>query len=468
MGIKPKRAPGNRPRNHPTRAMTRQPRILIATAPFDGHFNPLTSLAKHLQGQGYDVRWYTGRTYAPKLRKLDIPFYPFLRALEMNQDNMDDVLPGRREIKNPIAKIKFDIKHAFVRASVNYFEDIRDIHRQFPFDVMVIDPGLTAGQLVKEVLNKPVVTVGVMPLMETSKDLYPSGLGLTPKKNPIGRLHQAIMRFVSKNVIFKEGNVEYNRVITRYGLHPVDLSIFDIAVRKTNCYLQIGSPGFEYHRSDLSPNVRFIGPLLPHRASQPEPFAHAGKLGRYARIILVSQGTVDNKDPEKLMVPTLEAYKDSPCLVIAATGGMHTEALRKRFPQDNIIVEDFVDYGYIMPRADAFVTCGGYGSVMLSISHCLPMVAAGLHEGKNEINARIGYFGLGINLETDRPTPGQVKKAVTALMADPAYRQRIDTLRKELTGYDTLPVCEGYIRELLPAGAVPAALPVPQPASVAV
>jgi hypothetical protein len=68
----------------------------------------------------------------------------------MNLDNMDDVLPGRREIKNPIAKIKFDIKHAFVRASVNYFEDIRDIHRQFAFDVMVIDPGLTAGQLVKE------------------------------------------------------------------------------------------------------------------------------------------------------------------------------------------------------------------------------------------------------------------------------------------------------------------------------
>jgi UDP:flavonoid glycosyltransferase YjiC (YdhE family) len=82
------------------------------------------------------------------------------------------------------------------------------------------------------------------------------------------------------------------------------------------------------------------------------------------------------------MVPTLEAYKDSPCLVIAATGGMHTEYLRKRFPQDNIVVEDFVDYGYIMPRADAFVTCGGYGSVMLSISHRLPMVAAGITRAK--------------------------------------------------------------------------------------
>ncbi len=446
--------------------MTRQPKILIATAPFDGHFNPLTSLAKHLQGQGYDVRWYTGRTYESRLRKLDIPFYPFVRAQEMNQDNLDEVFPERKAIKNAVGKIKFDIKYAFVRASINYFEDIRDIHRKFPFDLLVIDPGLTAGQLVKEVLNKPVITVGVMPLMETSKDLYPSGLALTPKRNPIGRLHQAIMRFVSKNVIFKESVVEYNRIITGYGLHPVDMSIFDIAVRKSNYYLQIGSPGFEYYRSDLSPNVRFIGSLLPHSTSQPKPFAHADKLSKYAKIILVSQGTVDNKDPEKLLVPTLQAYKDSPCLVIATTGGMHTEYLRKRFPQDNIIVEDFVDYDYIMPRANAFVTCGGYGSVMLSIKHCLPMVAAGVHEGKNEINARIGYFKLGINLKTERPTPAQIKNAVTALLANPAYRPRLATLHKELVSYNTLSACEGYIRELLPTAAVPMVPAVRQPAAV--
>ena len=163
----------------------------------------------------------------------------------------------------------------------------------------------------------------------------------------------------------------------------------------------------------------------------------------------------------------MEAYKDSPCLVIAATGGMHTEYLRKRFQQDNFIVEDFLDYGYVMPRADAFVTCGGYGSVMLSISHRLPMVAAGVHEGKNEINARIGYFKLGINLKTERPTSAQIKNAVTALLADPAYRQRVATLRKELVGYNTLHACEGYIRDLLPADAVPTVFNVPQPVAVA-
>jgi UDP:flavonoid glycosyltransferase YjiC (YdhE family) len=98
-----------------------------------------------------------------------------------------------------------------------------------------------------------------------------------------------------------------------------------------------------------------------------------------------------------------------------------------------------------------FVTCGGYGSVMLSISHRLPMVAAGLNEGKNEINARLGYFKLGKDLKTDRPKPQQIREAVQEVMGNPVYRQHIEKLRTELIGYNTLELCEGYIRETLPA-----------------
>ncbi len=42
-------------------------RILFATMPFDGHFNPVTSVATHLREQGHDVRWYAGPSYAGKL-----------------------------------------------------------------------------------------------------------------------------------------------------------------------------------------------------------------------------------------------------------------------------------------------------------------------------------------------------------------------------------------------------------------
>jgi UDP:flavonoid glycosyltransferase YjiC (YdhE family) len=96
------------------------------------------------------------------------------------------------------------------------------------------------------------------------------------------------------------------------------------------------------------------------------------------------------------------------------------------------------------------------------------MVAAGVHEGKNEINARIGYFKLGINLKTERPTPVQIRNAVTTLLSDPAYRLNVATLRNELVGYNTLSACEGYIRELLPAAAVPTVQAVAQPAAATV
>ena len=42
-------------------------RILFASVPADGHFNPLTGLAVHLKELGCDVRWYTSDIYADKI-----------------------------------------------------------------------------------------------------------------------------------------------------------------------------------------------------------------------------------------------------------------------------------------------------------------------------------------------------------------------------------------------------------------
>jgi UDP:flavonoid glycosyltransferase YjiC (YdhE family) len=102
-------------------------------------------------------------------------------------------------------------------------------------------------------------------------------------------------------------------------------------------------------------------------------------------------------------VPTLEAFKGTDCLVIATTGGSRTAELKARYPQENFIIEDFIPFNDVMPYASVYVTNGGYGGVMLGIENHLPLVVGGVHEGKNEINARVGYFKLGINLGTEKP-----------------------------------------------------------------
>lgn len=422
-------------------------KILFATMPLDGHFNPLTGLAVYLREQGHDVRWYTGGPYADKAERLGIPAYRFRKARVINQENFNDLFPERKTIRGKIARLKFDIKHLFILPVHDYMTDLFAVREAFAFDLMVCDSLFCAGQVVQHVFRVPVVSVGVVPLTENSRDLPPSGLGLTPSSGWLGRQKQALLRFVTDRM-FLESTQVYNEVIAAFGLPPQRDSIFNIGVRTADVYLQSGVPGFEYKRSDMSKKVRFVGAMLPHRTGAKKPFAHAAKLSQHKKVILATQGTVE-QDVEKLLVPTLEAFKDSEHLVVVTTGGSGTADLRARYPQANVIIEDFIDFDVIMPHADVYVTNAGYGGVMLSIQHHLPMVVAGVHEGKSEIAARVGYFGLGENLRTETPTPKQLRQAVEKVLTSREYRQNVIRLSHEFRSFNPNLLSEQYITDVV-------------------
>ena len=223
--------------------------------------------------------------------------------------------------------------------------------------------------------------------------------------------------------------------LAEYGIQTGGSNIFDILIKKSTLVVQSGTPSFEYTRSDISSHVHFIGPLLPYsKRNESKRWFHE-KLKQYDKVILVTQGTVET-DTEKLLIPTLEAFKNSDCLVIVTTGGSETMKLKSKYPQENIIIEDFIPFDDVMPHADVYVTNGGYGGVLLSIQHQLPMVVAGVHEGKNEINARVGYFNLGINLKTEKPTSEQLKKAVEEVIGNSIYTHSVQELSEEFKEYD--------------------------------
>jgi UDP:flavonoid glycosyltransferase YjiC (YdhE family) len=190
--------------------------------------------------------------------------------------------------------------------------------------------------------------------------------------------------------------------------------------------------------------------LLPYAPAQRQEQWFDNRLNRYSKIILVTQGTVE-KDVNKILVPALEAFKDSDTLVIATTGGSQTKELRLRYSYDNIIIEDFIPFEDVMPYADVYITNGGYGGVMLSIENNIPMVVAGLHEGKNEICARVGYFKLGVNLKTEKPSAAQLKKAVETVTGNETYRAAIMKMGREFMQYHPLALCAEHIAALLPA-----------------
>ncbi|MBD2701975.1 glycosyltransferase family 1 protein [Spirosoma sp. BT702] len=423
-------------------------KILFATMPMDGHFNPLTGLAVHLKQQGHDVRWYTGGSYADRADRLGIPVYPFQKARVINQDNLDKLFPERTQIKGAINRIRFDINNVFVRPIQDYMVDLRQIHQLFSFDLVVCDIGFSAISVMQHVFDVPVVVMGIVPLPQSSRDLPPNGIGMTPAKSWMGRHVQSLLRMVVGRMMRQCTDV-YNEVIRPFGLPPEKGLLFDIAVTKADRYLQSGTPGFEYKRSDISENVHFVGPLLPHKSGNKRPFRHAQLACTYRRVVLVTQGTVE-RDPGKIIIPTLEAFKnENDTLVIATTGGSQTAELRSKYPQSNIIIEDFIDFNAVMPYASVFVTNGGYGGVLLSIKNGLPMVVAGVYEGKNEIAARLSHFGLGLRLNTETPKAGSIRRSVEEVLSSSQYRDNVVNLATEFTQYDTLVLCENHLMDVL-------------------
>ncbi|HEY1112216.1 MAG TPA: nucleotide disphospho-sugar-binding domain-containing protein [Chitinophagaceae bacterium] len=423
-------------------------KILFAHFPGDGHFNPLTGLAVHLKALGCDVRWYTSPHYAGKIKKMDMPYYLFDKAVDVHASNIEQVFPERAKCKSQVSKLKFDMIHAFVLRSPEYYEDLRELKRTFNFGIMICDNTFGAIPFVREKLHVPVIAISIVPLVETSRDLPPAGLGLTPSGSYLGRRRQDLLRYLADKFLFARPVKVMQAILRSYGIDPGKWNIFDILLKKADLVLQSGVPGFEYRRSDMGANIHFIGPLLPYAPKQKGPRWYDKRLTRYKKVVLVTQGTVE-KDPSKLLEPTLEAFKNTDTLVIATTGGSGTTKLRELYPWDNILIEDFIPFDDVMPYADVYVTNGGYGGVLLGIQNSLPLVVAGVHEGKNEICARVDYFRLGINLETETPSPQKLKAAVENVMADQQYKINVALLKEEFTHYHPDELCAYYVSELL-------------------
>jgi UDP:flavonoid glycosyltransferase YjiC (YdhE family) len=423
-------------------------RILFASVPADGHFNPLTGLAKHLQSLGYDVRWYTSSHYAPKLKKLDIPHYPFVKAMDVSGTEIDEMFPERTQIKSKIKKLNYDLKNYFILRAPEYYHDIKDIYKEFKFDLFVADVLFTAIPFVADLIEVPVFSMGIVPLMQTSKDLPPAGLGLTPGITWVGKVRDSILRFMAENILFSKADKLMKKILEGYYVEHDNKFLFDLGISKATYYLQSGTPGFEYKRSDMLENVRFIGSLLPYSSNQNKEQWFDERLNQYKRVVLVTQGTVE-KDINKLLVPTIEAFKNTDTLVVVTTGGSQTNELRASYPQNNIIIEDFIAFDDIMPYADVYVTNGGYGGVMLAIENRLPMVTAGVHEGKNEICSRVGYFKLGVDLKTELPKAEQIRKAVDEVTGTELYKMNIQNLADEFQQYDANRLFANLVAEIL-------------------
>ena len=405
-------------------------RFLFATMPVPGHVAPIAPVVSRLVERQHTVVWYTSKFFQKNVEAAGAEFRPIRSTVDYGDSAFDVHFPERRRLTG-LRQLVFDFEHLFLGAVEGYVADLRAIAADYRPDVLVTDPAVAASWILERVDGLPAATINITVLGLESRDTAPFGLGLPPSATPVGRVRNRALLWLVDHVIFGKVNRAFREIAERH-----DWPVAPFRPRAGGfLYLQPSIPELEYPVSDLPPQVHFVGALLPDPPvafENPDWWAEIAATRASGRpVVLVTQGTIAT-DPANVIAPALEGLASEDVLVVVA--GADPTALGA-IPA-NARVARFVPFGLLMPMVDVYLTNGGFGGVMIALSHGVPVISAGTTEDKAEVGTRVAYAGVGINLKTNHPKPTRIRDAVRKVLDDPQYRARASAIRRELAERD--------------------------------
>ena len=419
-------------------------RFLLASTPVPGHVLPMAGLAHRLVERGHEVRWYTGAAFADHVARTGARHCPVTHARDWSLRDMNDAVPGLRA-KKGLAQVRLAFERVFIDAAPGALADLERLLADEPADLVVADPLVMAVPWLHERGGPVYANLGTTMLGLYSTDTAPFGPALAPRSSPVGRLRNRAMNAVHRRAVFAPVNRHLDDVRSQQGLVPQGRAVIDTFLSPF-LYLQDTVEAFEYPRSDLPPQVHFVGPLLPAPPDDFGPPPWWDDLSEGRPVVLVTQGTVRNCEAT-LIAPTIEALAGEDVLLVVATGG-DIAGLPAKLP-GNVRLERYVPFQPLMPHLSAMVTNGGYGGVQLALSHGVPLVVAGATEDKPEVAARVSWSGTGVRLRGASPTPKRLARAVGRVLTEPGYRRNARRMAGEMARHDPAGEAAELLEELV-------------------
>jgi UDP:flavonoid glycosyltransferase YjiC (YdhE family) len=425
-------------------------KILIASTPATGHLNPLLAITQILADEGREIALVTGTAFRGRVEARGIKFFPLPEGADFDPNDVFSLVPELKAIPPGLEWLRVAFERIFVDAIPAQHQGLLEALRQFPADVIVADDmlfGVLPMLLGPRSHRPPIVLCGTSILHWAREDGAPIFLGLPPARTDADRDRYAALAREYDTAVDQPVLLRLNRTLHGLGVGPIAMPLFYSLVALADSYLQLSVPSFEFPR-DMPSSVHFVG-TPPIIANQVPPPPWAGDLDGSRKVVLVTQGTVANHNFNLLVAPTLAALANEPdILVIATAGGRPTDAIPGSLPS-NARVASYLPFEWLLPKVDVLVTNGGYGSVNQAMSFGIPLVTAGLTEDKADVNARVAWSGVGIDLATNEPTPDALREAVRTVLDEPRYQLRVTQMADEFAGIDTRNEIHRIIREVV-------------------
>ncbi len=425
------------------------PEILIAALSPPRHVGPLLTVAQGLVDRGDRVTVLSSADHAGRIRAIGATPHAIPAEADFDMTRLDIDLPGRADTSG-IKRLNFDIVRTLVQPMPHQTRALSEVMARTQFDAIIIDAGffgILPFLLGDRRARPPVLTYTTTPLMVTSRDTAPSGMGLPPTSTTLGRVRNRAMNVLSQKVLLRQSQNAANYLLDRLNSRQLPMFILDSGLLADR-YISPTVPEFDYPRSDLPCNVRYVGAVhqRPSECFRLPPWW--SDLDGDRPVVHVTQGTIDNADLGRLLEPTINALGGEDVIVVATTGGRDVSTLKVSAPS-NAYVAEYIPHELLLPKVDVMVTDGGYDTVQRALSTGVPLVVAGNTEDKPEVAARVAWSGAGINLRTGAPTVGAVRAAVREVLGDGRYQAAARTLETAFARRDGVAEIAALVDEVI-------------------
>ena len=404
-------------------------KILIASTPAAGHLNPLLSIASLLVECGHEVAVQVNEDLRATVEAYGHRFLAEIPNAQTSGRYFLENYPERMQKSPGMEMTGYSLVHFFARNIAAQSASLKMALYDYPADLIFADSTYwgTLPMLIGPRHKRPAIAhLGVSVVNCGSGRNIPLRADETPASREAEVQHR-------ERFMLQPAQEAVDAVLTRLGSPALPCPILEAMTKLPDLYLHPGIESFEY--PDSNSRVRYIGalPTLPGQTGLPE-WWHQIDGTRY--LILVTQGTIANRDLGQLIAPALVGLGDrKDVTIIVTTGGQPIDSIPVAIPT-NAYIASFLPYAQIMPEIDLLITNGGYGTVNMAISHGIPVISAGLTEDKEEVSAHVQWSGAGIGLRTNRATPEDIQRAVNEIFSKPGYGERAYHLSLEFASHD--------------------------------
>lgn len=399
--------------------------ILIASHSPIGHIGPLLNVAYGLVGRGDRVTVLTSAEHTDAIRASGAIPVALPDEADPCFDRIDVDKPKRAKTSSTsrlTARVNADIVAFFVAPMAPQADALARLFEQRRYDAVIADWGFSGiyPLLLDDRADRPpILAYSTTPLMLSSRDTAPAGLGLPPPQHTVARLRSRAVAALTQKVLLRTAQRAVQNQLHRMNSRPLPTFFLDAAVLGDRVIAPT-VPQFDYPRSDLPGHVRYVGAVHPMPSRGFRRPLWWRQLDGDRPVVHVTQTAVDDNDLGRLIEPTIEALAHDDVVVIASTGGRDLDALRTPVPA-NTYVTRHIPHDLLMPKVDVLVTDGGYGTVQRALSCGVPLVVAGTTGDKPEVAARVAWSGAGIDLRTGTPTPAAIQRVVRTVLTDKRY-----------------------------------------------